>query len=105
MKQIALILFNGSTIADWNLGPVYLAPNRPALLAELVRAKLAEAQPDAWLFWDAKLGMPDLQKMIAILDQPDDLWHAGLTLGTKGQPGLLDFVKPTWMFNRDPEQS
>src|SRR5690349_14686458 len=105
MKQIALILFNGPIISDWHLGSVYPAPDKPNLLVELVKEKLAEIQPDAWLFWDAKLGRPDSQQMEAVLDQPDDLWHAGLLLGTGGQPGLLDFVKPTWMFNRDPGQS
>lgn len=105
MKQIVLILFNGSIMPDWHLGHVYSAPNKPDLLVELVNAKLAEVQPDAWLFWDARLGIPDSKKMEAILDQPDDLWHAGLILGTNGQPGLLDFVKPNWMFNRDPQQT
>ena len=72
---------------------------------ELVKARLAEIQPDAWLFWDAILGVPDSKKIEAILDQPDDLWHAGLLLGTGGQPEVLDFVKPNWMFNRDPGQT
>jgi glycosyltransferase involved in cell wall biosynthesis len=105
MKQIALMLFNGSIMPDWDLGPVYFASNKPDLLDGFVKAQLAEIQPHAWLFWDAKLGVPDQQKISSILDQPDELWHAGLLLGTGGQPGLLDFVKPTWMFNCDPHQS
>src|SRR5690348_4674519 len=99
MKQIALILLNGSIVPDWDAGPVYPGPNKPELLAEFVREKLADVQPCAWLFWDARLGIPAPQKMEGILDQPDDLWHAGLILGTRAQPGLLDFVKPNWMFN------
>ncbi|MBL8079483.1 MAG: glycosyltransferase family 2 protein [Anaerolineales bacterium] len=105
MKRIALILLNGSTMPDWDLGPVWFAVNKPVPLVELVKARLAEIQPDAWLFWDAILGVPDSKKIEAILDQPDDLWHAGLLLGTGGQPGVLDFVKPNWMFNRDPGQT
>jgi GT2 family glycosyltransferase len=39
---------------------------------------------------------------VELLDQPDDVWHAGLLLGTGGQPASIDLVAPTWMLNADP---
>ena len=49
-----------------------------------------------------ELAVPDADLFRSLLTSPDDLWHAGLKLGMGGQPALLDFVAPTWMFNRDP---
>jgi glycosyltransferase involved in cell wall biosynthesis len=37
-----------------------------------------------------------------VLNEPGEVWHAGLSLGMAGRPGLIDFVAPTWMLNRDP---
>ena len=105
MKQIVLVLFNGLTAPHWNGGSVYHAPEQPRALKHFMDERLADMRPDAWLFWDVGLGAPDFQTIHAMLDQPDDLWHAGLSLGTKGQPGLMDFVEPTWALNRDPERA
>ncbi len=37
----------------------------------------------------------------AILEQPDDAWHAGLVLGAAGRPESLDTVAATWMLACD----
>jgi glycosyltransferase involved in cell wall biosynthesis len=64
--------------------------------------QLKSSSAEAWLFWHNGLGMPDPERIQKALTQPGDLWHAGLRLGMSGLPGVIDFVAPTWMLNRDP---
>lgn len=54
------------------------------------------------LFWDARLGAPNVDSICQLATKPGHIWHAGLRLGMNGQPGLLDFITPLWMLNRDP---
>ncbi len=60
---------------------------------------------DNWLFWGNQAGLPSAEILEKCLYQAVDIWHAGLLLGMNGLPGLIDFVAPTWMFNRDPDPS
>jgi glycosyltransferase involved in cell wall biosynthesis len=51
------------------------------------------------------LGEPDPERILKAIEDPGDVWHAGLRLGTAAQPCMMDFVSPTWMLNRDPDAS
>ena len=86
----------------WSLGKVFPAAATPAAVDVCIQSNLESSSAEAWLFWDETLGVPDPQKVLALLDQPDDAWHAGLALGMGGKPHLINFVHPTWMLNRDP---
>jgi GT2 family glycosyltransferase len=86
----------------WPLGAIVAAPVAPAALRATLAAWLATATADALLLWDPRLGAPDPDLIARLVSGRGDVWHAGLCLGTHNQPGLLDFVSPTWMFNCDP---
>ncbi len=73
-----------------------------SLAAQIFAAGGGQA-PAAVLFWDPLLEEPDPETLQQLLRTPCDLWHAGLRLGTGGQPKIIDFVSPTWMLNRDPD--
>ena len=87
----------------WSLGKVWSVLPTPSAVSEFLQERLPNSNAEAWLFWDARLELPTAKIVQAILQQPYDLWHAGLLLGMKGQPGLIDFVHPTWMFNCDAD--
>lgn len=87
----------------WLSGDARLSLADPKQLAAICQAALAQTQAEVWLFWDADLGEPPLSVINRLLQTPYDLWHAGLRLGTAGKPGLMDFVSPTTMWNRDPD--
>lgn len=98
---IDLLLLGAEDVTDWPCGTVVPVPQwSPGPLAAAVAAHLRDHRPDALLFWDHRLGPP--ADVAALLDQPDDLWHAGLALGTGGRPAAIDLVAPTWMLNADP---
>lgn len=72
-------------------------------IARLVDDWYATTTADALLLWDPRLGTPPNALCEQLVRGRGDLWHAGLLLGAAGHPGLLDFVMPTWMLNRDPD--
>ena len=85
----------------WGLGQVRTTAPSPAAVA----AAAGQFEPDAEavLFWDATLGAPDENAIVAAARRPGDVRHAGLSLGLGGLPRMIDFVDPVWRFNRDPE--
>lgn len=88
---------------EWQAGEILHAGSTVQTVCAAIELELEQATADAILFWDEdNPGIPELGRINDLLNQPDDLWHAGLKKGMGGQPGLLDFVAPTWMLNRDP---
>lgn len=53
------------------------------------------------LFWDYSIGEPDTDLIKELIAKPVDVWHSGLKLGTGGLPQILDYISPTWMYNKD----
>ena len=92
---------NGRPAPRWPLGEARQVASTPAALARAA-AELAP-RADAVLFWDVALGAPDVALVADLLAGPADVWHAGLRLGMAGLPRAIDFVDPTWRFNRDPD--
>ena len=104
MTQINLFWLSMDAPApDWKVGDVLrVSPTPMAIHAALAETSLSTSV-HACLFWDPVLGTPDSALVSGLLDSPFDVWHAGLKLGLAGQPEFIDFVKPTWMLNRDPD--
>src|SRR5262245_38267609 len=100
--MIVDLIWLGESAPDWSLGQAWAVNSSVKAVHDWIQTHIATTAATHWLFWDAALGTPGeicIQKLLAL---PGDLWHGGLRLGTTGQPGLLDFVTPTWMLNRDP---
>ncbi len=55
------------------------------------------------LFWDYSLGEPDVAVVKELASRPVDAWHSGLKLGLGNQPEILNYMHPTWMYNKDAE--
>jgi glycosyltransferase involved in cell wall biosynthesis len=102
--MIDLVWLGHASPPVWESGRVHLVPDpSPGSVADLIRSKAVSSPAAAWFFRDARLGVPDEAYLNRLLDRRIDVWHAGLKLGTAGAPGMIDFVQPTWMLNRDPE--
>jgi GT2 family glycosyltransferase len=102
MSRIDLILTGPGDVA-WSLGDVVTAAATPAGLRDALERVVGSTKGDAVFCWDPALGAPDPELAQRLLAGRGDVWHAGLLLGTRAQPGLLDFVAPCWMFNADPD--
>lgn len=97
-----LLISNPETppAVQWPLGEIIATLPTPGAVRQAVRSTSSE--PEAWLFWDGNLGIPDPAIIQKIMQLPGDLWHAGLRLGTAGLPRSMNTVTPTWMLNCDP---
>ena len=87
----------------WTLGNIFNVSKSPKAIADLVRDHAATDDSDGWLFWDGDLGVPNPATILHALSLPADVLHAGLLLGLRGHPRLLDSIQPTWLFNCDPD--
>ncbi|HYX21603.1 MAG TPA: hypothetical protein VFA98_12235, partial [Thermoanaerobaculia bacterium] len=98
---VTLVWLGEGPAPAWALGRSVSAVPTPASLSECL-AREAGASPAAWVFWSARAGALEPERVLAALSRPEDVWHAGLRLGLAGLPKAIDFVAPTWMLNGDP---
>jgi len=105
IEKINLILAKDeSLLPAWNLGDIIACDEaHPRALERSFQQAAAVSSASAWLFWDMRLGNPRESFIQEAFLQPIDIWHLGLRLGMSNQPGIIDFVAPTWMLNRDPD--
>ncbi len=85
------------------MGPVYRSAPLPHDVAGSMNRAATECE--FVLTWDEDLGAPDPAVIRESTKRPGDVWHAGLALGLTGQPSLIDFIRPTWPMNCDPDLS
>lgn len=107
MKVINLVLLTAQSEQPdwWGFGKAFMCQPRVTEICAILNNNLEEGHPDAWFFWDSRCGHPNEELLLKLLESSADCWHAGLALGLKGQPEIIDFVSPTWMLNRDPDSS
>ncbi len=105
MKSVDLI-YVGASLKDgfkWN-GNVFTKEVASLKdLNNLIKKSLNNNETEYLLIWHESLGMPAFDNIQKVLNTQGDVWHSGLFLGMKGKPFLLNFVAPTWMFNKDPD--
>jgi len=104
MEKINLVCFdlNKKKEFTWQLGKIFFISPDPQSVFNILDKHLTKSGAEAWLFWDPALGEPDPKLMLKLLEEPADVWHAGLKLGFGGKPNFIDYISPTWTFNRDP---
>ncbi|HKD17400.1 MAG TPA: glycosyltransferase family A protein [Thermoanaerobaculia bacterium] len=98
---MTLVWLGAGPAPAWPLGRSLNAGPTPSALAECL-ARESSGTEAAWVFWSARAGVLDPERVLRALAGPEDVWHAGLKLGLAGLPRAIDFVAPTWMLNRDP---
>jgi hypothetical protein len=87
----------------WPLGPTYISLPTVRHAWETIDHILKTHSTGYILFWDEDLGPPDPELIHSLQQEPADIWHAGLLLGTRGEPNDIDYISPTWTLNRDPD--
>lgn len=97
-----LVVGNQPAAGAWTLGRTLSAPATPGELRAALESWLAHTTAEAIVLWNPRCGAPDPVRIAQLVAGRGDIWHAGLRLGTGGQPGLMDFVAPNWMLNLDP---
>ena len=96
-------LGNSAPNSRWPMGETICVVPQVRAVCDAVQQLTTASSADYWLFWHEDLGSPSAPTIGRLLDLPGDVWHAGLRLGTGGQPNAINFVTPLWMLNRDPD--
>ena len=97
-----MLYFGKLSEQTWPLGDIFAVERTPQAVSSILDLQLQNTDAAAWLFWDPELGRPEPSVILALLDKPGDIFHAGLQLGMGGLPDVINFIKPTWMHNCDP---
>jgi len=105
MKVNLIVLSVNPTEVQWDLGSVYTVGGTPKEINNVLTAYQKDPSVDYWLIWDGQLGNPDTNKIMEIISKPGDVWHAGLNLGMRGKPDILNFVCPSWPLIIDPDSN
>lgn len=101
MMRIDAVWFNEAQSGSWELGSSCTIPYSPNALADVIPRIMEGATAEWLLFWDSKLGNPDLALIKELAGKPVDVWHGGLKLGLGGLPKVLDYIDPAWLYNKD----
>lgn len=96
-----LIYFSANTLVNWQLGNSYHSGLSVDELHNTISKLALETAADWVVFWDYALGEPNTGLIQELIKRPVDVFHAGLRLGTRGLPDVLNYVHPTWMYNAD----
>lgn len=99
--RIDLVCFNSEGMSVWEEGSVSHAVQDVSLFKTHLDALIANTAAEWILFWDYKIGLPDVELIKELAKKPVDVFHAGLKTGTSGLPDVLNYVHPTWMYNAD----
>ena len=100
--DLLLVGPDAATELAWSAGKTVRGEHSVQGQGAALAAWLASTTAEALLLWDPRLGSPDPALVARLVAGRGDVWHGGLVLGTQGQPGMIDFVAPAWMFNADP---
>jgi len=87
---------------DWSMGEKRALALPIKHLVFTIDCLLQQTDAEWILFWNYSLfGEPDIGLIRELTRKPVDVWHAGLKCGLASQPSIMDFVEPTWMYNKD----
>lgn len=100
-----IFLSANPTVAQWDMGNVYNVQAMPKEINKILTACQEDHSVDYWLIWDGQLGNPNINKVMETISKPGDVWHAGLSLGMRGEPDILKFVCPGWTLMVDPDSN
>lgn len=103
-KRIDLAYFytpGTSLQVDWEYGTKCALPLPLKHTAFAIECLLNQTDAEWILFWDYNLGEPDIELIEQLSSRPVDAWHCGLKLGLGDAPDILNYMHPTWMYNKD----
>lgn len=100
-SRIDLVCINKASHVEWAAGAVCEITKDVADLCSIIDDIKGKTNAEWVLFWDYTNGQPDTPLINELSGRPVDVFHAGLKLGTKGLPDVLNYVHPAWMYNID----
>ncbi|RYE26058.1 MAG: glycosyltransferase [Sphingobacteriales bacterium] len=100
--SIALVTFgDGLLSCEHNFAEQWQLSNNVHQCIDELKRILNSTQCEWLLFWDAQSKLPPEDLFYRLTNSPIDVWHAGIKMGMAGLPKTIDYINPTWMYNKD----
>jgi hypothetical protein len=100
-NNIDIAYFGKEVKPNWALGATTKLHDTVEEIKQYIDKIIAGNETGWILFWDYSLGEPDTELLQQLIQKPIDLWHAGIKMGLSGLPNALNYINPTWMYNKD----
>ena len=81
----------------------FIVSNDVAKCIEELKHIVANAKTEWLLLWDDLVQLPSADLLQKLTSTKIDVWHAGIKMGLSGLPDVMNYVDPTWMYNKDAE--
>ncbi|WP_276133190.1 glycosyltransferase family 2 protein [Polluticoccus soli] len=98
--MIALLYFSDTSV-EWSLGASIQLQRTVGSVEAGLQELLIKGAHEWVLLWDYEFGAPDIDALKQLIQRPVDVWHAGVKLGLRTLPDVLNYVHPTWMYTKN----
>ena len=88
---------------NWKLGMFYSISDSNIELVQMLKHILEITSATHVLLWDEKIPMIAENLIRELSKSVVDVYHSGLNLGTHDAFELINYIKPTWMLNKNPD--
>jgi GT2 family glycosyltransferase len=100
-SDIDIAYFRKAAKPDWVLGDSIELPYSVNEVKQYIDELIIDTDEGWLLFWDYSLGEPDVNLLQELTWKPIDIWHSGVKLGLSNLPHALNYIDPTWMYNKN----
>jgi GT2 family glycosyltransferase len=97
--NIAVAVFTNNTSSSSDSH--FTVSNDVAEFIEQLKHIAANTKAEWLLIWDDSIQLPSSDLLQQLTLTKVDVWHAGLKMGLSGLPDVMNYVDPTWMYNKD----
>lgn len=102
MRVDLFVLTNKSKVTlDWPYGNVLAIPASVVGVTNAIKQLNEKSSADWLLFLDDEFDIPLIDLIQQLISKPVDAWHSGLKTGIAALPNVMDYIDPTWMYNKN----
>lgn len=102
--NIALLLFSDVVVErNENFAEQWHVQQNVSKCIDELKHILNSTNCEWLLLWDDTAELPPAVLLAQLTTGKVDVWHAGLKMGVAGLPKTIDYVNPTWMYNKDAD--
>lgn len=102
MKVDLFVLTNKSGVTiDWPYGNMLAITPSVVGIINAIKQLNEKSSADWLLFLDDEFDAPSIDLIQQLISKPVDAWHSGLKTGVATLPHVMDYIDPTWMYNKN----
>lgn len=102
LDSIAIAFFSGGEHSrQYRFAEQWSLSSDVAVFIQQLKQIVNDTKCDWLLVWDLEEELPSSELLNNLVQNKVDVWHAGMKKGLSGLPDVMNYVDPTWMYNKD----